>query len=187
MYCVSGDETQKRDEAIQAYYNTEGWVDGTYNWIKELFDSGLTREDIDEYLKNEKTLNTMLQASLQNGGSLQIVESKIQDGQISKETIKNVVTDRLSGFDNSKDILIYAKEQLGLTDEELIPIIRESLIDSPLYANLDIANPDLARVVWDEENQDYRVFWNNEDDTGALLSDKYHSNNGRYTTKFLYL
>jgi len=45
--------TSKLIEMIENYFNTEGIVDHGYNWIKNLLDLGLTKDDIIQYAQNE--------------------------------------------------------------------------------------------------------------------------------------
>ncbi|MBQ8635220.1 FHA domain-containing protein [bacterium] len=178
-------QTQGRQAAINAYYDTEGLIDHSYNWIKELFDSGLTREDIDEYLANEQKVNEMLTNALANGGSLNVVEGEAGEGEISQDMIQTTISDRLSGFETQYEMFEYAQNYLGMDEEDLIPLIRTSLINSPFLANMDESNPELGRVIYDEEIGDYRVFINEDDDEGILLSDEYFTKFDHYNETYL--
>jgi len=124
--------TSKLIEMIENYFNTEGIVDHGYNWIKNLLDLGLTKDDIIQYAQNEELKNQLLASALTNG-SVKVIdntqglsdEELLAQGLISKEKINLIVQDKIANATSIEEVMSFCTTHLGLSEEDVIALMEE--------------------------------------------------------------
>ncbi|MBQ8848371.1 MAG: hypothetical protein IJ003_05450 [Candidatus Gastranaerophilales bacterium] len=107
-------ETAEKRKTVEAYFATEGWLDDAYNSVKDIF-GGLTHEQINEYLDNEETLNTMLQEAIKNGSIA-----------YDPEKMSDIIGDRFTNAQTSDELIAQARN-LGYSNEEIAHIFEMSI------------------------------------------------------------
>lgn len=170
---------------IDSYFDTEGWVDNGYNFLKELTNLGLSDEDIKNYAQNEQFKNLILQKTLTNG-SIRVSDNPqnltddelLAQGAVSKDKIISIATDKIANSSSIEDIVSYCKGYLKMSEEDIISSLEDYVSHcetSLLTQGLNYAPEDLGEFgikVKIEKGDDGKYYVSTDDYRSAYLNEK---------------